>query len=158
MFFIFAALNRFLMKKIFSVLLLLIGCSALAQDAEQQAIRNTIETFFEGFHHRDTLLLHQVCADKMILQSIEENANGNKLTEEPQKFFYRSIASMPQTLKYNEQMLSYAIQVDGSMGHAWTPYEFYLNGKLSHKGVNAFTLFKEKDRWKIIYIIDTRRK
>ncbi|MBS1535014.1 MAG: nuclear transport factor 2 family protein [Bacteroidetes bacterium] len=146
------------MKKILWVVLLFSAFKTTAQDFDKQEIRNTIETFFEGFHHRDTVLLHQVCADKLILQSIEENANGNKLTEEPQKFFYRSIASMPQTLKYNEQILSYAIQVDGTMGHAWTPYEFYLNGKLSHKGVNAFTLFKEKDRWKIIYIIDTRRK
>lgn len=146
------------MKKILFAVLLLSALQANAQDFDKQEIRNTIETFFEGFHHRDTLLLHQVCADKLILQSIEENANGNKLTEEPQHFFYRSIASMPQTLKYNEQILGYAIQVDGSMGHAWTPYEFYINGKLSHKGVNAFTLFKEKDRWKIVYIIDTRRK
>lgn len=146
------------MKNICLSVLLLFGFQCFAQDFDKQEIRNTIETFFEGFHHRDTVLLHQVCADKLILQSIEENANGNKLTEEPQKFFYRSIASMPQTLKYNEQILSYAIQVDGTMGHAWTPYEFYLNGKLSHKGVNAFTLFKEKDRWKIIHIIDTRRK
>ncbi|MBS7787736.1 nuclear transport factor 2 family protein [Flavobacterium sp. CYK-55] len=146
------------MKKILFAVLLMGALQVNAQDFDKQEIRNTIETFFEGFHHRDTVLLHQVCADKLILQSIEENANGNKLTEEPQQFFYRSIASMPQTLKYNEQILGYTIQVDGSMGHAWTPYEFYLNGKLSHKGVNAFTLFKEKDRWKIVYIIDTRRK
>lgn len=146
------------MKKILIAIVLLAFTKTSAQDFEKQEIRNTIQTFFEGFHHRDTVLLHQVCADKMILQSIEENATGNHLTEEPLQFFYRSIASMPKDLKYNEQILSYTIQVDGTMGHAWTPYEFYLNGQLSHKGVNAFTLFKEKDRWKIVYIIDTRRK
>lgn len=146
------------MKKICCVVLLFVAAIAQAQDFQKEAVKNTIQTFFEGFHHRDTVLLRQVCADKMILQSIEENANGNRLTEEPLQFFYRSIASMPETLKYTEQILSYTIQVDGSMAHAWTPYEFYLNGALSHKGVNAFTLFKEKDSWKIVYIIDTRRK
>ncbi|HOD10564.1 MAG TPA: nuclear transport factor 2 family protein, partial [Flavobacterium sp.] len=40
----------------------------------------------------------------------------------------------------------------------WTPYEFYVNEKLSHSGVNAFTLFKENEKWKIIHLIDTRRK
>ena len=130
----------------------------LAIQAQNDDIKHTIETFFEGFHHRDTVLLHQVCADKMILQSIEENSTGSSLTEEPSHFFYRSVASMPKSLKFNEQILSYTTQVDGAMGHAWTPYEFYLDGKFSHKGVNAFTLFKEKDQWKIIYIIDTRRK
>jgi hypothetical protein len=54
--------------------------------------------------------------------------------------------------------LSYAIQVDESMGHVWTPYEFYVNGKSSHKGVNAFTLFKKDNTWKIVRLVDTRRK
>jgi hypothetical protein len=140
----------------FTLLVFIIFGQALT--AQNDDIKHTIETFFEGFHHRDTVLLHQVCADKMILQSITENSNGNSLTEEPSQFFYRSIASIPMSLKFNEQILSFTTQVDGSMGHAWTPYEFYVDGKLSHKGVNAFTLFKEKDQWKIVYIIDTRRK
>ena len=132
--------------------------STIAVNAQNDDVQQTIETFFEGFHHRDTVLLHQVCADKMILQSIEENSNGNRLTEDPLTFFYRSVAAMPRDLKFKEQILNYTIQVDGAMGHAWTPYEFYINGKFSHCGVNAFTLFKEKDHWKIIYIVDTRRK
>ncbi len=143
------------MRDFISILFVLFS---LAINAQNDDIKHTIETFFEGFHHRDTVLLHQVCADKMILQSIEENSNGSSLTEEPLHFFYRSVASMPKDLKFNEQILSYTTQVDGTMGHAWTPYEFYINGKFSHRGVNAFTLFKEKDQWKIIYIIDTRRK
>jgi hypothetical protein len=46
------------------------------------------------------------------------------------------------------------------MANAWTSYEFYINGKLSHKGVNSFTLFKESEDlgWKIVHLIDTRRK
>ena len=141
-----------------NITLLLFVFFTVSVKAQNDDIKHTIETFFEGFHNRDTFLLHQVCADKMILQSITENSNGNSITQEPLQFFYRSIASMPKNLKFNEQILSYTTQVDGSMGHAWTPYEFYLDGKLSHKGVNAFTLFKEKDQWKIVYIIDTRRK
>ncbi len=143
------------MKKIALIIILIFSSNTQAQN---DAVKNTIQTFFEGFHHRDTILLRQVCAEKMILQSIQESSSGNHLTEAPLQFFYRSIASMPKDLKYNEQILSYTIQIDGTMAHAWTPYEFYLEGKLSHKGVNAFTLFKEKDHWKILYIIDTRRK
>lgn len=143
------------MRKFTLLVFIIFGQTITAQNDD---IKHTIETFFEGLHHRDTVLLHQVCADKMIIQSITENSNGNSLTEEPSQFFYRSIASIPMSLKFNERILSFTTQVDGSMGHAWTPYEFYVDGKLSHKGVNAFTLFKEKDQWKIIHIIDTRRK
>jgi hypothetical protein len=44
------------------------------------------------------------------------------------------------------------------MANVWTPYEFYINEKLSHIGVNSFTLLLENNIWKIVHIIDTRRK
>lgn len=131
----------------------------LSVNAQKQDVQKTIESFFEGFHQKDTIKLKSVCSDKIILQSISESkTKGNKLSDESAKEFYKSIATIPSNLKFNEKILSYNIQIDGSMAHVWAPYEFYLNDKLSHCGVNTFTLFKEKDSWKIIYLIDTRRK
>jgi len=131
----------------------------LSSNAQKQEIQKCIESFFEGFHLRDSTKIKLVCSDKMILQSISESTvKGNKLSDESAKEFYKSIASIPSNMKFQEKILSYNIQIDGTMAHVWTPYEFYLNDKLSHSGVNAFTLFKEKDSWKIIYLIDTRRK
>ncbi|WJS93789.1 nuclear transport factor 2 family protein [Flavobacterium johnsoniae] len=131
----------------------------LNSNAQKQEVQKTIELFFEGFHQKDSTKMKSVCSDKMILQSISENSiKGNKLNEESLKEFYKSIASIPSNMKFQEKILSYSIQINGSMAHVWTPYEFYINDKLSHSGVNAFTLFKEKESWKVIYLIDTRRK
>ncbi len=44
------------------------------------------------------------------------------------------------------------------MANVWAPYEFYLNNDFSHCGVNSFQLFFDGIQWKIIYLIDTRRK
>lgn len=143
------------MKIIFFLLILIFSISVNAQNQE---VQKTIETFFEAFHAKDTVKMRSVCSDKIILQSIQENANGGKLSDEVASEFYKSIASIPANFNFQEKILSYSIQVDGTMAHAWTPYEFYINDKLSHKGVNSFTLFKENDVWKIIYCIDTRRK
>lgn len=131
----------------------------LCSNAQKQEVQKTIEYFFEGFHQKDTIKIKSVCSDKMILQSISESAaKGNKLTDESTKDFYKSISTIPSSMRFQEKILSYNIQIDGIMAHVWAPYEFYLNDKLSHTGVNTFTLFKEKDSWKIIYLIDTRRK
>ncbi|MBB4804089.1 hypothetical protein HNP37_004169 [Flavobacterium nitrogenifigens] len=144
------------MKFYLILLSLLFSCNCIAQ---KQELQRTIEQFFEGFHQKDSIKMKLVCSDKMILQSISENSiKGNKLSDESVKDFYKSIATIPTNLKFQEKILSYSIQIDGSMAHVWTPYEFYVNDKLSHSGVNAFTLFKENDKWKIIYLIDTRRK
>jgi ketosteroid isomerase-like protein len=143
------------MRKI--VVLTLLFFSAYSQ-AQNQEIQKVVETFFEAFHAKDTLKLQALCDDTMILQSIADNAKGTKLSNEKPEAFFKSIASIPAELKFQEKILSYSIQLDGSMAHAWTPYEFYVNGKLSHKGVNAFTLFKKDNVWKIVHLIDTRRK
>jgi nitrate/TMAO reductase-like tetraheme cytochrome c subunit len=143
------------MKKSFLIICLIVTTSFQAQNQE---IQKVIETFFEGFHAKDTVKMKSVCSDKIILQSIMENAKGAKLSDESAKEFYNSIATIPSDFKFEEKILSYSIQVDGTMAHAWTPYEFYINRKLSHSGVNAFTLYKENGIWRIIYCIDTRRK
>lgn len=128
-------------------------------NAQKQDVQRTIEIFFEGFHQKDTLKMQSVCSSKIILQSISESAvKGNKLSDETAKELYKSIVSIPSTMKFQEKIISYNIQIDGTMAHVWAPYEFLVNDKLSHSGVNTFTLFKEKDSWKIICLIDTRRK
>ena len=144
------------MRVYFILFFLLLG---LSSNAQKQEVQKAIEIFFEGFHQKDSVKIKTVCADKMILQSISESSvKGNKLSNESTAEFYKSIATIPLTMKFHEKILSYNIQIDGTMAHVWAPYEFYLNDKLSHTGVNTITLFKEKDSWKIIYLIDTRRK
>lgn len=144
------------MKIYFILLCISLGLNA---NAQKQEVQKSIEIFFEGFHQKDTLKIQSVCSSKLILQSISESSSkGNKLFDESVKEFYKSIASIPVSMKFQEKILSYNIQVDGTMAYVWAPYEFYFNDKLSHSGVNAFTLFKENNIWKIIYLIDTRRK
>ena len=138
------------------VSLMLVFTSALYSQNED--VKQVVITFFKGFHAKDTITMKSVCAEKMILQSVSESSKGTQLKNEKPQSFYQSIATIPATILFEERILNYSIQVDGAMAHIWTPYEFFINGKFSHKGVNAFTLFKENDQWKIVYLIDTRRK
>ena len=143
------------MQRIVFVLLLVFSSSLYSQNEE---VKDVIVTFFKGFHAKDSTIIKSVCAENMILQSIAESSKGSQIKNQNPQDFYRSIATIPSTMLFEERVLEYSIQVDGAMAHVWTPYEFYVNNKLSHKGVNAFTLFKDNGLWKIVYLIDTRRK
>lgn len=143
------------MKRTLVIIALAFMQNIIAQETD---VKKSITTFFEGMHTSDTLKIKSVCSDKMLLQSVSEGKNGTKLVTEKVSEFYKSIAEIPAGMKIEERLLDYKIQIDGAMAHAWTPYEFYINGKLSHKGVNSFQLFKDNGIWKIIYIVDTRRK
>ena len=143
------------MQRIVFVLLVVFSSSLYSQNEE---VKDVIVTFFKGFHAKDSSIIKSVCAENMILQSIAESSKGSQIKNQNPQDFYRSIATIPSTMLFEERVLDYSIQVDGTMAHVWTPYEFYVNNKLSHKGVNAFTLFKDNGLWKIVYLIDTRRK
>lgn len=143
------------MQRIVFVLLVVFSSSLYSQNEE---VKDVIVTFFKGFHAKDSSIIKSVCAENMILQSIAESSKGSQIKNQNPQDFYRSIATIPSTMLFEERVLDYSIQVDGTMAHVWTPYEFYVNNKLSHKGVNAFTLFKDNGIWKIVYLIDTRRK
>jgi len=139
-------------------LLLMVCFSTTSIQAQEKEVQQTIETFFNAFHQRDSIQLKSVCSENLVLHSISESGNGTKFSVEKASTFYTSIATIPLTMKFEEKILSYNIQMDGGMAHAWTPYEFYVNGKLSHSGVNSFQLFNDNGVWKVVYILDTRRK
>jgi hypothetical protein len=156
------------MKNLITSFLLLISISISAQEknlieSEQaKQIKQSISVFFEGLQTADTLKIQSVCHKEMKLQSImEKNAIGT-LSFDTNEEFYKSIAAIPKNIKIEERILNYKIQIDGSMAQVWTPYEFYIDGKLSHFGTNSFTLLLENNPeasgWKIVHIIDTRRK
>ncbi len=142
---------------IFGILLLTMHSSA--QDSEQYAVQKTIEAFFNGFHQQDSIAIKKTVANGIILQTIAKDSSGkNYVKTEDFSTFIKSIIGIPETMKFKETIKSYAIQVDGPMANAWTAYEFHVDDAFSHCGVNSFQLLKQEDAWKIIYLIDTRRK
>ncbi|SEP65210.1 nuclear transport factor 2 family protein [Flavobacterium urocaniciphilum] len=152
------------MKKFFALLLFGMCLFVSAQEKnpnqkeQENQIKQSISVFFEGLQTGDTLKIQTICHKDMKLQSIMEKNAVGKLTFETNEEFYKSISSIPKNMKLEERLLSYNIQIDGTMAQVWTPYEFYIDGKLSHIGTNSFTLLLENNIWKIVHIIDTRRK
>jgi len=142
------------MKKLFIFTLMLCVQGIFAQESE---IKKSIQIFFEGLQTRDTVKMQSVCYKNLILESITEHRKQGKLDFETADEYYKQVARIPQNVKIEEKILSYNVQIDGTLAHVWAPYEFYANGKLSHSGVNSFQLFNDRGNWIIIYIIDTRR-
>ncbi len=133
--------------------------SHVAQSTSEEKIKETITVFFEGFHQGDTLKMKSVLGEKVLLQSAYINKEGESvLRTEPISALLEAIANRKPNEKWDERLLDYKIQVDANMANAWVRYEFWLNNEFSHCGVNSFQLFKSNATWKIIYLIDTRRR
>ena len=143
------------MKNLLVTIVLLLSGVVFSQENSPKV---TIEAFFTAFHQKDSVALKAFCHKDIRLQTVANTKNGTQLKSDQLEDFLKSIASIPNGLKIYEKLLDYKVEIDGNLAHVWTPYEFYVNDTLSHVGVNAFTLLNDNGKWRIIHLIDTRRK
>ncbi|WP_224490252.1 Cif family virulence factor [Robertkochia flava] len=130
-----------------------------AQDTPEEMVKQTIIEFFEAFHKKDTAVLRTMAMDATPMETIGKDQEGNTvLRKSTYNDFLNRMAGMPEDMQFREELTDYMIRVDGDMANAWTPYRFWIDGELSHCGVNNFQLIKQGDGWKIFFVVDTRRK
>ena len=148
------------MKKVLLLLMALGSFTAFGQDSFSEAdAKKVIDVFFEGFHKGDTLQMRSVIGEEVVMQTAFMDTSGNnRLNTGSLQNLLNAIADRPEAQQWEERLLDYKVQIDGNLAHVWTPYEFWLNGEFSHCGANAFTLVKSDDGWKIIHLIDSRRR
>ncbi len=141
------------MKLFWSCLILLsLGWSLKAQDTPKKVV----EVFFEAFHAKDTLTLNRLMTQTCELKSISIRKGNTKQTTETVEDFLNALIKIPQTIKFEELILSYSEQQDQLLASVWTPYEFYINNLLSHTGHNLFILTKQDQKWLISGVYDSR--
>ena len=147
------------MVRVIVFLAMLISSSVSAQLNEKARAKACIDTFFEGFHKGDTTLIKSVIHENIFIQTAYKNKKGKDiLVMDKSAKLINAIANRPLDQKWDERLLSYNIQIDDNIANVWTPYEFWINDEFSHCGVNSFQLFNQDGKWKIIYLIDTRRR
>ncbi|MBB6331227.1 putative ATPase with chaperone activity [Chryseobacterium sediminis] len=139
------------MKKIAGILLLF---SVACFGQQSQDIEKPIRNLFLGMKNADPELVKSAFTENAVLQTITKD--GTVKSDSIPDF----VASVSKFTKgdLDERIIIEAIHTDGNLASVFTPYSFYLKGKLSHCGANSFQLVKQNNEWKIQYIIDTRRK
>lgn len=128
------------------------------QNTEENEVKATINLLFDGMRNSDTVMIRKAFATKLTMQTIVKTKDGKwAVRTENLDNFIKSVGT-PHPEKYDERIVFTKILIDANLASVWTDYKFYIGDKFSHCGVNSFQLFKGDDGWKIIYIIDTRRK
>jgi hypothetical protein len=50
-----------------------------------------------------------------------------------------------------------AVEADGDIAMVWSPYEFLIDGKVAHCGIDHFDLVRVGGQWKVLNITWTKR-
>ena len=129
----------------------------IAQTAED-SVKATVNHLFEGMKNSDANAIKEAFADSAILQTIGRNQQGQTLVRTDAVSGFAEQVSKATKGSLDERITFETIKIDGPLAIVWTPYKFYYNGNLSHCGVNSFQLVRINGKWKIQYLIDTRRR
>jgi hypothetical protein len=140
------------------VLLLICSYPVLAQSSEEVSVKSAIQQLFDGMRKGDSAMVKAVFAERAILQTVQNKKDSTTVVATLALQQFLVAVGTPHTDVWDERITFDKILIDGSLASVWTPYRFFLNNQFSHCGVNSFQLYKSEGGWKIVHLIDTRRK
>jgi hypothetical protein len=147
------------MKRVLILLfspLFLFGQNQINKDEDQ--IKAVILKTFSAMKSVDSVALKSCFTEKAVLQISQVKPEGNTVREVPIASFVKNVMTR-KAGDMDERVLSWGpILVDHEIATAWVPYEFYLNGKFTHKGVDAFILVKVGEEYKIQTLVYNMQK
>ena len=145
-----------------NLLLLLLLCPLLAigqqKSSDEEQIKAVILKTFSAMKAVDTVALKSCFTTNALLNVSQIRPEGTIVREVPISKFVQSVLSRKQG-DMDERVLSWGpILIDHEIATAWVPYEFYLNGKFSHKGVDVFLFVKTGNEFKIQTLLYNMQK
>jgi hypothetical protein len=147
------------MKRVLILLfspLFLFGQNQINKDEDQ--VKAVILKTFSAMKSVDSVALKSCFTEKAVLQISQVRPEGNIVREVPIANFVKNVMTR-KAGDMDERVLSWGpILVDHEIATAWVPYEFYLNGKFTHKGIDAFILVKIGEEYKIQTLLYNMQK
>jgi hypothetical protein len=117
---------------------------------DSAAVVTTAQRLLDAINTADTTMARAVLAPGA--QFVSSRA-GTAPRRQADTTFLRSLTTTRS--KYLERMWSPAVRVKGAIADVWAPYDFHVDGKFSHCGIDTFTLLKGPTGWLIASVVYT---
>lgn len=121
---------------------------AQTRSPEEQAALAVADSALAAISRSDFIALTDLMLDSAITASVREANGGSRV-----RFRQRAQERRTPAGHYTERGFRAEVRVSGPLAVVWLPYDFYLDGRWSHCGVDAFTLLKADGRWRIATLV-----
>lgn len=138
------------------ILLLSMGI-IISMGLKAQTAEDIVNAFFTALNAKDAKVLEQLTVDDMQLHTLILGENSQTSSTTKAKFI-EGISAISAEVKIEERIFNIRSLSTSHLAQFQVPYEFYINGEFSHKGINVLTLLRTKLGWRVSYIADTREK
>ena len=112
--------------------------------AERQAVLAAVDSFFSAMTRHDSLGSRAILLPGAMFYAV---GPGRAPGATPDTAYIRSIAGA--TVGLRERTWNPRVEVHGPIAEVWTRYDFHVDGKFSHCGIDDFSLVLTPTGWKI---------
>lgn len=116
-----------------------------AANPEEAAILSVVDRFMDGITSNDAALLAELHVEGSFTVVARPGASGGG----PQVVRRAFTPPRSNGRAFRERYWDPVVHVRGGIAVVWTPYEFWIDGKTSHCGIDVFDLMKDNGVWKI---------
>ncbi len=136
--------------------LVLNSASAQAKSADDAARREALDTVNALFA---AMARHDVEASRRLIlpgANFVVLPSDGKVRIEPDGGYLDTLATRKEA--FLERIWDAQVTVQGNLAQVWAPYDFHLDGKLSHCGIDSFSLMRTVEGWRVAGISYTVQK
>lgn len=135
------------------------GVNAHSQSQEEKAVRTVIDKLFDGMRSADSSAVSTLFHPEVRMMTSYVNTSSEPVLKEGSLETFLTAIGTPHPEIWDEKIWNTVVQIDDNLAQVWTDYAFYVDDRFSHCGVDAFQLVKDAEgNWRIVHLIDTRRK
>lgn len=115
--------------------------------ADREAVLKTVQAFFDTMTARDVEGAREILMPQGRFHAMRIEEGKPDVRAFSNEEYFSQLASSKQVMR--ERMWNPEVRIHGLIATVWTPYDFWIDGKLSHCGIDAFDLIRTEEGWKI---------
>jgi hypothetical protein len=128
---------------------LFVGTIALAQPAadERGAVLKVMQAFFDTMAAKDIDGARKILQPQGRFHAMRMRDGKPDVRAFSNEEYFADLKASKQAMR--ERMWNPDVRIHGLIATVWAPYDFWIDGKFSHCGIDAFDLIKTEEGWKI---------
>jgi hypothetical protein len=132
---------------------------ARAQDAapDRAAVLAVVQRLFDGMRAGDSAAVRAAFHPEALLATAAVRQGKPMVRIDTVDAFVRAVGT-PRPEVWDERIRGTRVELDGPLASVWAEYSFYAGAKFSHCGIDAFQIARDGEAWRIVALMDTRRR
>jgi hypothetical protein len=125
--------------------------------AERDAVLEVMQAFFDTMAAKDVDGARKILQPQGRFHAMRMRDGKPDVRAFSNEEYFADLKASQRAMR--ERIWNPDVRIHGLIATVWAPYDFWLDGKFSHCGIDAFDLIKTEEGWKIAggsYTIETK--